>query len=111
LLPKLIIFGKEVKDNSHGVCSPVLHSQLTETQGIFVEFMISFILVLVICGIWDAKNKGKTDSTPLRFGLALGGLAIAAGPYTGGNMNPARTLAPAIINNYWTSHWVSTPEF
>lgn len=28
------------------------------------------------------------------------------GPFTGCSMNPARSLAPALINNVWTDHWV-----
>ena len=29
------------------------------------------------------------------------------GNYTGGSLNPARSLGPAVISNKWNYHWVS----
>ncbi|NXH41755.1 AQP2 protein, partial [Dicaeum eximium] len=44
-------------------------------------------------------------------GLALGSAvtagALAAGPFSGGSMNPARSLGPAIVTGVWDDHWVS----
>ncbi|NWZ74499.1 AQP2 protein, partial [Acrocephalus arundinaceus] len=44
-------------------------------------------------------------------GLALGSAvtagALAAGPFSGGSMNPARSLGPAIVTGVWNDHWVS----
>ena len=31
---------------------------------------------------------------------------MVAGPYTGGSLNPARSLAPALYNGYWKDQWV-----
>ncbi|RZC41003.1 MIP domain containing protein, partial [Asbolus verrucosus] len=89
-----------------GVCSPMLNPNITEIQGFVLEFSISFILVLVCCGVWDRRNAVKTDSIPIRFGLTIAGLALAGGPYTGAHMNPARSLAPALLNNDWNTNWV-----
>ncbi|XP_044266387.1 aquaporin AQPcic-like [Tribolium madens] len=95
--------SEKAASDSAGVCSGVMH--IRDENGLVMELLMSFILVMIICAVWDAKNKTKTDSTALRVGLAVTGIAIAAGPYTGGHINPARTLAPAILNNYWVSHW------
>ncbi|EFA04049.2 Aquaporin-like Protein [Tribolium castaneum] len=95
--------SEKAASDSAGVCSGVMH--IRDENGIVMEFFMTFVLVLVACAVWDARNKTKTDSTPIRFGLTVVGIAIAAGPYTGGHINPARTLAPAILNNYWVSHW------
>ncbi|XP_064257310.1 lens fiber major intrinsic protein-like isoform X1 [Passer domesticus] len=46
-----------------------------------------------------------------RAGLALGSAvaagALAAGPFSGGSMNPARSLGPAVVTGVWDDHWLS----
>ncbi|XP_045033764.1 aquaporin-like [Daphnia magna] len=32
--------------------------------------------------------------------------AVLLGNYTGGSLNPARSLGPAVISNKWSYHWV-----
>lgn len=61
-----------------GVCSPGLKDGLSPINGLLVEFTISFILVLVCCGVWDKRNSDKHDSAPIRFGFAIAVLAMAA---------------------------------
>lgn len=61
-----------------GVCSPGLHPEITPFQGFMVEFLITLILALVCCGVWDFRNENKHDSVPIRFGLAIAVLAMAA---------------------------------
>lgn len=93
-------------DNYAGLCTTVPHPTVSVTQAFFVEFIITGILVLICCGVWDPRNANHHDSVPLRFGLAITCLAIAAGPYSGGSMNPARSFAPALWNNNFTNHWI-----
>ncbi|XP_074032766.1 aquaporin AQPAe.a isoform X2 [Leptinotarsa decemlineata] len=99
------VSGEMVKQGV-GVCSPMVNHAITPAQGLLVEFLISLILVLTCCGVWDARNSDKHDSVPIRFGLMIAVLAMAGGPYTGANMNPARSFAPALMNGDWKDHWV-----
>ncbi|KAM4880718.1 aquaporin-2-like [Sylvia borin] len=50
------------------------------------------------------------EHTAPQAGLALGSAvaagALAAGPFSGGSMNPARSLGPAIVTGVWDDHWV-----
>uniref|UniRef100_A0A1B0D5H0 Uncharacterized protein n=1 Tax=Phlebotomus papatasi TaxID=29031 RepID=A0A1B0D5H0_PHLPP len=39
-------------------------------------------------------------------GIIVTCLALAAGPYSGGCMNPARVIGPALYNGDWENHWV-----
>ncbi|KAG5898936.1 hypothetical protein JTB14_004660 [Gonioctena quinquepunctata] len=89
-----------------GVCSPMVNPAISPAQGFLVEFLISLILVFICCGVWDARNSDKHDSVSIRFGLTIAVLAMAGGPYTGANMNPARSFAPALMNGDWENHWV-----
>jgi len=89
-----------------GVCSPGVNPDINSLQAVFVEFIASSMLILVCCAVWDRKNSDKHDSVSVRFGLTVAVLAMAAGPYTGANMNPARSFAPALFNGDWADHWV-----
>jgi len=71
----------------------------------FLEAMLTFFLMFVIIRVAQgAKEKG------LMAGVAIGGMvgleAIFAGPVTGASMNPARSLAPAIISGQMDYLWV-----
>lgn len=88
------------------LCSPYVHSKISALQGFGVEFIVSLALVLVACSVWDFRNRDKHDSVSIKFGLTVSGLAIVAGHYTGCNMNPARSFAPALLNGDWDNHWV-----
>ncbi|NXN96931.1 AQP4 protein, partial [Rhinopomastus cyanomelas] len=50
---------------------------------------------------WAAPQAG------LVLGSAVAAGALAAGPISGGSMNPARALGPAIVTGIWDHHWVS----
>lgn len=89
-----------------GICSPGVNKQLNVFQGLAVEFIATGILILVCCAVWDRKNTDKHDSLTIRFGLTVAVLAMALGPYSGTNMNPARSFAPALLNGDWKDHWV-----
>ncbi|XP_066841829.1 aquaporin-2-like isoform X1 [Anser cygnoides] len=45
--------------------------------------------------------------TGLALGSAVAAGALAAGPFSGGSMNPARSLGPAVVTGIWDDHWVS----
>ena len=87
-------------------CVTNLGYNVNEIQGLLIEATCTAVLMLLACAIWDKKNEKNTDGVSLKFGLAVTGLATAAGPYTGCSMNPARSLAPTLWNNQWTGHWI-----
>ncbi|XP_037944612.1 aquaporin AQPAe.a-like isoform X1 [Teleopsis dalmanni] len=95
-----------VKGAEHGLCVTVVHDDLSGAQGCAIEAIITGILVLVCCGVWDPRNAKFHDSVPIRFGLAVACLACSGGPFTGASMNPARSFAPALWNFDFTDHWV-----
>lgn len=67
-----------------------------------LEIFLSFLLILVILKIDEQKL--------VQGGMIIGGTilmeAIFAGPITGASMNPARSLAPAIISNHLEHLWI-----
>jgi len=96
----------DVEGASHGLCVTVTHEDISVLQGFGIEFIITSVLILVCCGVWDPRNSKYHDSVAIRFGLAVTCLACTAGPFTGGSMNPARSFAPALWNNDFQDHWI-----
>lgn len=74
-------------------------------QSLVLEIVLTFLLMLVILSVsTGAKEKGITA------GVAIGGVialeAMFAGPICGASMNPARSLAPALVSGQWQHFWV-----
>ena len=51
-----------------------------------------------------SKETGMLAGLAISATVALE--ALVAGPLTGASMNPARSLAPALLSGIWTDWWV-----
>jgi aquaporin Z len=74
-------------------------------QSFGLELLLTTLLMLVILNVSvGAKEKGITA------GIAIGGVialeAMFAGPICGASMNPARSLAPALVSGSFASLWI-----
>lgn len=61
-----------------GLCVAMPHNDVLPWQAFIVEFIASSALIGFCCGIWDPRNALYQDSAPLKFGLAVTGLAAVA---------------------------------
>jgi len=86
-----------------GLGTPVLAAGFSVLQGIFVEGVFTFILVLVILHAAIAK----TAKLPaLTIGLTLGAIDLAVGTVTGGAVNHARAFGPTLFSGLWSHHYI-----
>jgi len=74
-------------------------------QSFVLEVLLSFILMLVILGVsTGSKERGLTA------GITIGGVvaleALFAGPICGASMNPARSIAPALVSQHLEHAWI-----
>ncbi len=60
------------------------------------EFISTLILGLVFMAVRDEKRSQAGNAGPLAIGFAYAIGMFAEGHFTGGSMNPARTLGPAL---------------
>ncbi len=75
------------------------------SQTFILEVILTFFLMFVIINVsTEAKEKG------LMAGVAIGAVvaleAIFAGPITGASMNPARSIAPALLTANMSGVWI-----
>lgn len=73
---KVVLPESALTGTVEGLCVTIPHPDVTGLQGCAIEFIITSILVLVCCGVWDPRNAKFHDSVPIRFGLAIACLAI-----------------------------------
>ncbi len=67
-----------------------------------LEVLLTFLLMLVIFGV---SKSGRTLSAML-IGITVGLEAYLAGPISGASMNPARSMAPALISGRLEHLWI-----
>ncbi|EKD03454.1 water channel [Trichosporon asahii var. asahii CBS 8904] len=76
------------------------------SRGFFIEFFMTFMLVTSILLLAGFKNRA-TFIAPLGIGLSFFICEMFSVNYTGGSLNPARSLGPAATNhNFPSYHWI-----
>jgi aquaporin Z len=74
-------------------------------QSFILELILTFLLMFVILNVsTGAKEKGITAGIAVGAIIGLG--AMFAGPICGASMNPARSLAPAIVSGHLEHLWI-----
>lgn len=76
------------------------------TQGVFIEAVLTFELVFTIFMLAAEKHRA-TFVAPVGIGLALFIAELSGAYYTGGSLNPARSLGPCVVAREFPSeHWI-----
>jgi len=73
------------------------------TASFILEFITTMLLVIVILGV---SSSSAHILTGLAAGATVGLEALFAGPISGASMNPARSLAPALISGHTEYLWI-----
>ncbi|XP_066259169.1 aquaporin AQPAn.G-like isoform X2 [Euwallacea similis] len=89
-----------------GFCATKPHPKVTPMQALAIESLITCVLILVCCAIWDRRNAEKQDSVPSRFGFIIAAISMVAGPITGASMNTVRSFAPAVLEGDYAYQWI-----
>jgi aquaporin NIP len=74
-------------------------------QAFGLELVLALILMFVIMAVaTDVRAVGQAAA--LAIGGTVGLEAMFAGPISGASMNPARSLAPALVSGTWDHQWL-----
>ena len=77
----------------------------SSTQSFVLEMILTAILMFVILGVsTGAKEKGITAGIVVGSVITLE--AMFAGPICGASMNPARSIAPALVSMQLENLWI-----
>jgi MIP family channel proteins len=74
-------------------------------QALILETVLTFILMLVIFGS-GLDRRAPIGFAGIAIGLTVALEAACMGPMTGASMNPARSIAPALVGGNWQHHWI-----
>jgi aquaporin NIP len=88
----------------HGTLGTTLPAG-SAAQSFVLELVLTLLLMFVILSVsTGAKEKGLMAGVAV--GAVIGLEALFAGPICGASMNPARSLAPAVVSGHLQSLWV-----
>ncbi|KAF5748994.1 hypothetical protein HS088_TW04G00955 [Tripterygium wilfordii] len=77
----------------------------TDIQALIMEIVVTFSMMFVNSSMaTDAKAVGELAG--IVVGCAVCITSIIAGPISGGSMNPARSIGPALASAYYKGIWV-----
>ena len=74
-------------------------------QSFIFEFILTFILMLIIASS-AVHAKAVKSFAGLAIGFTVGLEAMFAGPICGASMNPARSIAPALVSGHLEHLWL-----
>ena len=75
------------------------------SQSFGLEIVLTLLLMVVITSVaTDTRALGQAAA--IAIGGTIGLEALFAGPISGASMNPARSLAPAIVSWTWQDQWL-----
>jgi aquaporin Z len=93
-------------DAAHGfrLGTPMLSPSATEMQGMCMEAILTFFLVLVVYGTAIDARAPKVGGLFIGLTIVVG--VLVGGPVTGAAMNPARHLGPALMTGMFDHAWI-----
>lgn len=85
--------------------APSLAAGVSPIMGMWLEAIMAFMLVIVICGT-AVDPRAPKGFAGLAIGLTLVGNILAGGSLTGAAFNPARAFGPALVAGHWQDQWI-----
>ena len=77
---------------------------VTTITALVAEIVTSFFLIFAVCGTAVDKDAPKVGGLFIGLAVAMG--IMMAGPISGGAMNPARHLGPALLGGGLQDIWI-----
>jgi aquaporin Z len=95
-------WGAQARSVNLGVTEP--RQGLPVLSAVVIEALMTAILVFSILAMVSSTRTARY--TPLVAWLVVGALVWQGAPWTGTSLNPARSLAPAVLTGTYRNLWV-----
>ncbi len=80
---------------------------ISNGRALVMEAIATFLFLLVIQTVATNPNAAwKGVQAPVAIGGFIFAAALVIGPNSGGSFNPARSIAPAVLDGTWSHLWV-----
>ncbi|XP_073274438.1 aquaporin TIP2-1-like [Primulina huaijiensis] len=90
-----------------GLAIPTHGVAVRAVEGVIMEIIITFALVYTVYATAADPKKGSLGTiAPIAIGFIVGANILAAGPFSGGSMNPARSFGPAVVSRDYSGNWI-----
>lgn len=86
--------------------TPDLAAEISRTQGIMFELVLTFFFVFVFFATVAEAKESFSHLGGFAAGLAVFVAMLVGGPDTGASMNPAMVLGMAVVSHHWSNHGV-----
>ncbi|XP_022893742.1 nodulin-26-like [Olea europaea var. sylvestris] len=77
----------------------------SDLQAFLMEIIITFLFLFVISSL-TTDDRANQPLAGLAIGATLTANVMIAGPISGGSVNPARSLGPAIVSSRYEKLWI-----
>ncbi|KAF9626186.1 hypothetical protein IFM89_031313 [Coptis chinensis] len=77
----------------------------SDIQALVMEIVVTFSMMFITSAV-STDTKAIGELAGIAVGSAVCITSILAGPISGGSMNPARSIGPAIASKYYEGIWV-----
>ncbi|XP_069616334.1 aquaporin-4-like isoform X2 [Ranitomeya imitator] len=104
--PGQFVFPPSKTSKAQLITNQKVSSEGNAGQALGMEIISTFQLAFTIFAVDDRRRRDITEPGSLAIGFSLTAGGLAAGHFSGGSMNPARSLGPALISGIWEHHWV-----
>lgn len=100
-----VLFSEELRSSTGAAAYGGTVPRGPAMQSFWLEIFLTWFLMLAILNVsCGAREKGITAA--IAIGGVIGLEALFAGPISGASMNPARSLAPALVSGDLKQVWI-----
>jgi aquaporin Z len=89
---------------SHDLVKSTATVPSSNGTALFIEIAFTAIFVLVILNSTKSERHGSSALVAIPLTLLM--IHLAAIPFSGSSVNPARSLGPALVGAKWTAFWI-----